>query len=76
MNVLKMTDQELAGRRVLIREDLNVPIKDGLVTSDARIRGALPTIQAGIDAGGPVRGVVARGPDWLYFTIPGPRGRT
>ena len=54
MNVLKMTDQELAGRRVLIREDLNVPIKDGLVTSDARIRAALPTIQAGIDAGGRV----------------------
>ncbi|MDP7490902.1 MAG: phosphoglycerate kinase, partial [Arenicellales bacterium] len=47
MNVLKMTDQALAGRRVLIREDLNVPIKDGAITSDARIRAALPTIQTG-----------------------------
>ena len=51
MNVLKMTEQDLAGRRVLIREDLNVPIKDGMVASDARVRAALPTIQAGIEAG-------------------------
>ena len=51
MNVLKMTEQDLTGRRVLIREDLNVPIKDGMVASDARMRAALPTIQAGIEAG-------------------------
>jgi phosphoglycerate kinase len=45
MNIIKMTSLELSGKRVLIREDLNVPIKDGTVTSDARIRAALPTIQ-------------------------------
>jgi phosphoglycerate kinase len=45
MNIIKMTSLELSGKRVLIREDLNVPIKDGMVTSDARIRAALPTIQ-------------------------------
>jgi phosphoglycerate kinase len=38
MNVLRMADQDLAGKRVLIREDLNVPVEDGRVTSDARIR--------------------------------------
>jgi phosphoglycerate kinase len=46
-----MTDQELAGKRVLIREDLNVPIGNGVISSDARIRAALPTIEAAIEAG-------------------------
>ncbi|MDX1653886.1 MAG: phosphoglycerate kinase, partial [Candidatus Competibacteraceae bacterium] len=51
MAVLKMSDLDLKGKRVLIREDLNVPVKNGKVTSDARIRASLPTIQQARDAG-------------------------
>ncbi len=51
MNVLRMTDLKLAGRRVLIREDLNVPVKDGVVSSDARIRAALPTLRSALQQG-------------------------
>jgi phosphoglycerate kinase len=51
LNVKLMRDLDLRGKRVLIREDLNVPIRDGAVSSDARIRAALPTIRAAIDAG-------------------------
>ena len=54
MTVKLMTDLDLAGKRVLIREDLNVPIKDGVVTSDARIRAALPTIRHALAAGAKV----------------------
>ncbi len=54
MNVLRMTDLDLHDRRVLIREDLNVPVKDGQVTSDARIRACLPTIEHALDAQGRV----------------------
>lgn len=54
LSVIKMTDLDLAGKRVLIREDLNVPIKEGKVTSDARIRAALPTIQHALNAGAKV----------------------
>ena len=50
LNVKLMQDLDLKGKRVLIREDLNVPTKDGAVTSDARIRAALPTIEAARDA--------------------------
>ncbi len=54
MSVLKMTDLDLRGKRVLIREDLNVPVKDGQVTSDARIRASLPTIEFALKAGAKV----------------------
>lgn len=54
MSLLLMKDLNLAGARVLIREDLNVPIKEGVVSSDARIRAALPTIQYAIKAGAKV----------------------
>ncbi len=54
MTVLKMTDLKLTGKRVLIREDLNVPVKDGKVASDARIRASLPTIERALRAGAKV----------------------
>jgi phosphoglycerate kinase len=54
VHVLKMSDQALAGRRVLIRADLNVPVKDGRVTSDARIVATLPTIEEALARGAAV----------------------
>ncbi len=51
MSLIKMTDLELAGKRVLIRQDLNVPVKDGAVTSDKRIRASIPTIEHCVKAG-------------------------
>ncbi len=54
MTVLKMTDLDLQGKRVLIREDLNVPVKDGAVKSDARILASLPTIRLALEKGAAV----------------------
>ncbi len=54
MSVIRMPELELSGKRVLIREDLNVPVAGGKVASDARIRASLPTIRAALDAGAAV----------------------
>jgi len=54
MAIIKMTDLELKGKRIFIRSDLNVPVKDGKVTSDARIRASLPTIELAIKQGAKV----------------------
>ena len=54
MSVIKMTDLDLAGKRVLIRSDLNVPVKDGKVTSDARIKASIPTIELALKQGAKV----------------------
>lgn len=53
-NVLRMTDLPLAGKRVMIRADLNVPIRDGAILDDTRIRAFLPTAKAALDAGAAV----------------------
>ena len=54
MTILRMTDLDLAGKRVLVRQDLNVPVADGRVTSDQRITASLPTLRALLDAGAAV----------------------
>src|SRR3970040_2490992 len=54
MSVIKLTDLDLRGKRVLIRSDLNVPVKDGKVTSDARITASLPTFNHCLKAGAKV----------------------
>ena len=51
MTVLRMTDLDLRDKRVLIREDLNVPVEDGVISSDARIRAAVPSLRAAVSAG-------------------------
>jgi phosphoglycerate kinase len=54
MTLLRMADLDLAGKRVLIREDLNVPVKDGHITSEQRITAALPTIRLALEKGAAV----------------------
>ncbi|KPK59767.1 MAG: phosphoglycerate kinase [Gammaproteobacteria bacterium] len=54
MKILRMKDLDLKGKRVLIREDLNVPVREGRVASDARIRASVPTIEAALEMGAAV----------------------
>ncbi|WP_166839900.1 phosphoglycerate kinase [Rheinheimera pleomorphica] len=54
MSVIRMSDLDLNGKRVLIREDLNVPVKNGKVTSDARLKAAMPTIELALSKGAKV----------------------
>jgi phosphoglycerate kinase len=54
MSIIKMADLTLANQRVLIREDLNVPVADGKITSDARLRAALPTLKLALEGGAKV----------------------
>jgi phosphoglycerate kinase len=54
MSIKEMMDLDLAGKRVLIRQDLNVPVKDGVVTSDARIKASLPTLKHALSQGAKV----------------------
>ena len=54
MSILRMTDLDLAGKRVLVRQDLNVPVADGRVTSDQRILASLPTLRTLLEAGAAV----------------------
>ena len=54
MSILRMTDLDLAGKRVLVRQDLNVPVAEGRVTSDQRILASLPTLRTLLDAGAAV----------------------
>ena len=78
----RLSDFDLAGKRVFIRADLNVPVKDGKVTSDARITASMPTIELCLKAGArvmvtshlgrPEEGVYA----CLLYTSPSPRDRT
>ncbi|MES9922681.1 MAG: phosphoglycerate kinase [Candidatus Thiodiazotropha endolucinida] len=61
MSFIKLTDLDLAGKRVLIRADLNVPVKDGKVTSDARITASMPTIEHCVKSGARVQVMSHRG---------------
>jgi phosphoglycerate kinase len=54
MTILRMTDLDLAGKRLLIRQDLNVPIHNGHISSDARLRASLPTLRHALEAGASV----------------------
>ena len=61
MAVLKMADLDIKGKKLLIRQDLNVPVEDGKVTNDKRIRASLPTIKQALEAGALVMVMSHRG---------------
>ena len=54
MPIIRMTDLDLTGKRVLIRQDLNVPVSEGRVTSDQRITSSIPTLKAALAQGAAV----------------------
>lgn len=54
MPITSMSELDLTGKRVLIRQDLNVPLKDGQITSDARLKASMPTIKMAIEMGAAV----------------------
>ena len=54
MSYLRVENLDLARKRVMIRQDLNVPVSDGRVTSDARIRASVPTIELALEKGAAV----------------------
>ena len=54
MSILRMTDLDLSGKRVLVRQDLNVPVADGRVTSDQRITASIPTLRLALEKGAAV----------------------
>ncbi len=75
-SLLRMSDMQLSNRWVMIREDLNVPIEDGKITSDARIQRALPTIKMALEAGARVmilshlgRPEEGKTPEFFLFNI-------
>ena len=74
LSVKTLGDVPLAGQRVLIREDFNVPIKDGQVTSDARIRAALPSLRELLSAG-VSQVLIASHLGCLLYTSPSPRDK-
>ena len=68
MSFQRMVDLDLSGKRVLIRQDLNVPVKNGKVTSDLRIQASIPTIEKALAAGAAGVPMVCSGSRAISFT--------
>ena len=77
MNVRLMSDLDLQGKTVVFREDLNVPVKEGKITSDKRIRAAIPSLRFALDKGA---GIIVLSPSrrrrLLRRSFAGSRGQT